>query len=128
MSDQATYEYLQCHATVVNNTEHRMTVGKIDPGMWGKWIQNPTDVPAGKTMHFSAQGRSSSPSGTEAKIQFQLVGTDPGVVLDISFSVPLSGSNKYAIIESPKGSVRTKAESLGDNDNDLVVRFTVDPQ
>ncbi len=119
------YEYLQCHATIVNNTGFRLTLNSIDPGMWGKWMQSPTDVPAYSTGHFAAQGRSMSPSGTEGKITYTLVGSDPGAIITLTFSVPLSGRDRYSITCSPQGAFKVSQQNNGPKENVGRVTYTI---
>lgn len=119
------YEYLQCHATVVNNTDYRLNLIEIDPNMWGKWIQSPTDVPAGSKGEFSSQGRSDSPSGTEAWLKYTLRGSDPGAIIELSFSVPFTGKNNYSIKCTPKGAVKVREEDNGSSGSKGIVTYTI---
>lgn len=120
-------EYLQCHATVVNNTKHRLSMIKLDPGMWGKWMQSPTDVPANSQGGFSAQGRSHSPSGTECTVTFQLVGADPGGLIELHFNVPYAGKTQYNITCTPVGAFKVSLKHNPLSSNVGKVTYTINP-
>ena len=119
------YEYLQCKATIENKTNYRLSLNSVDPGMWGKWIQSPTDIPPHGTGHFAAQGRSSSPSGTAGKITYTLVGTDPGAIVTLTFNVPLTGDDGYSISCSPQGAFRVSQTNNGPKQNVGVVTYSI---
>jgi len=85
---------------------------------WGKWVTTPVDVSAGSTMHFEAEGREASPSGTEGWASWQLIGNPSAAKITVNFNVPYIGSDTASISCDPSGVVATSYDqSHGDADS-----------
>lgn len=117
------YEYLVVHATVTNNTKWTMKLKNFVLS-WGKFDDGsvPVDVPAGKSIKFTARGRDSSPSGTEGTVTWKLLDNEEVPVITIGFDNPAIGKCSSSIsIDDPSIPVSASGKSA----NDYKVTYTI---
>lgn len=103
-------ENMQCNMNVRNNLTGILTLARADLP-WGKWNGNPpSNIAAGATVSFGAQGAKGSATGTSGLVTYTM--PDNLTTFTINFDIPYSGSNSGTLTVNGGGaSTYTVAET-----------------